>query len=953
MKRVGLVLCSLFVAACVTSRAPVTTTSGAQVKQEVSKRIIVPTELDQPLPWDPDVRKGRLDNGLTWYVEPNPRPADRVELWLAVRVGSVHEDEDQRGLAHFVEHMAFNGTRHFPGNSLVTYLESVGTRFGAHLNAHTSFEETIYKLQVPTDDDDLLDKGFLVLRDWASAMSMDEREIEDERGVVFEEWRRSRGASGRRWEAVTPLRFMGAPHAERRPIGTKESLETFSPGAARRFYADWYRPDLMAVVVVGDIDPDDAQRRIKEAFGLLENPLEARPRPDIEIPGHDETLVSVFKDPEEQRTVVSVLHKLPDREENTHRAYRDRMVQTLWQRGLQERLSDLGRDPEAPFQNAGVGNGRMNPTTGSQSGWAVAKDGRALDALDSLMVELERARRHGLTKGELSRAQKGYAESMRKAFVERDTGESRSVLQELIRNFTNGENVPGIAYEWAMTKAWLSKIKLDEVNAYGATWMGPDSRLVSLSMPDKDGGEQVTEDDVREVLDSIPDREIGPPVIEEVPDELMAKLPRPGDIEERAEEPEYGATILSLSNGATVIVKPTDFKAEEIRFRSWSWGGTSIEPDDRWIAATTATAIASQSGIGELSRSQLNRFLAGRRASVRPYIGETVQGLSGSTSPKDLETAMQLLHLSFVAPRFTDDGFELVRSRQMERIANRGLEPSTPFYDRFNELLWQGHPRTAPPSMGQIDKMDLDASEAIYERAFGGVEDMTFVFVGAVDMDTFEPLVERYIGSLPRGETQDFVDVGKRYAEDARADSIRKGIEPKARVRVRVVGEFDSTPENRHKLRALGSTLSILLREDLREARGGTYSVGARTADTHLPQQRYSVTVDFQCDPDRVYELRKAAWQILEQVRAGPVEPSVTERVAEQQRRSWETELKTNSYWLGAIQGNLQRGDDPELLAEYRTWHERITPEYVWEAAAMFLDLNRYVLVTLLPEGAD
>ena len=953
MKRLVLVACLLFVVACVRPGAPVTTSSGTAVKLEEGPRVVVPADLDQPLPWDPDVRKGQLPNGLTWYVEPNSKPADRVELWLAVRVGSVHEDEDQRGLAHFVEHMAFNGTANFPGNELVTYLESVGTRFGAHLNAHTSFEETIYKLQVPTDDAELLDKGFMVLRDWASGMLMDAVEIEDERGVVLEEWRRSRGASGRRWEAITPLRYRGAPHADRRPIGTKESLETFTPDAARRFYADWYRPDLMAVVVVGDMDPDAAQRRIETAFGGMTGPAEPRPRPDIEIPGHDETLVAVFPDPEEQRTTVTVLHKLPDREQNTHRAYREHMIQGLWRRGLSERLADLGRDPEASFQSAGAGSGRMNPTTGSHSGWAVAKDGRALEALEALMVELERGRRHGLTAGELSRAQKGYAESMRKAYVERDTGESRRVLQELIRNFTNGENVPGIAYEWAMTQAWLSKITLDEVNAFGAGWLGPDSRLVVLSLPDKEGGEEVSEDAVRSVLAAIDDMEIGPPVIEDVPEALMAKLPKPGRIEARVEEPEYGATILSLSNGATVIVKQTDFKAEEITFGAWSWGGTSVASDEQWVAGNTAAGIAWQSGVGELTRSQLDRYLAGARAHVRPYISETSQGLSGSTTPKDLETALQLAHLAVVAPRFDADAFALVRSRQAERVANRDLDPSTPFYDRFNELLWQGHPRTAPPSMEQIEQMDLETSRAIYERAFSGVGDMTFVFVGAIDPKTFEPLVERYLASLPAGEPLEFVDVGKRFAPDARADSVRRGIEPKARVRLRINGEFESTPESRHQLRALGSSLSILLREDLREARGGTYSVGARTSDTHVPQQRYSVTVDFQCDPERVDELRKAAWQILEQAKEAPISASVTERVAEQERRSWETELETNGYWQGAIQGNLQRGEDPGRLAEYRTWHERITPAYVHEAAKTFLDLDRYVLVTLLPEPAE
>ena len=952
MKRL-LVVCSLLFVACVTTRGPTVqeTSTGTQVRLEDGDKLKIPVDLSEPLPWDPNVQRGQLANGLTWYIEPNARPEDRVELWLAVRVGSAHEEDDQRGLAHLLEHMAFNGTRSFPGNTLVTYLESVGTRFGAHLNAHTSFEETIYKLQVPTDDEKALKKGFLVLRDWASAMMLEDAEIEAERGVVLEEWRRSRGAAGRRWETITPLRYQGAPHADRRPIGTKESLETFTSEQVRRFYADWYRPDLMAVVVVGDIDPEYAKERIETLFAPLGAPEEPRPRPPITIPGHEETLVAVIKDPEEKRSTVSITRKVPDVEETSHRAYRERIVQVLWQRGLADRLADLGRDPASPFQSAGAGNGRLNPTTGSENGYAVAKDGRAAEALEALAIELERARRHGLTQGEFNRARKSYHEGIRRGYVERDTAESRQVLQELVRNFTNGENVPGIAYEWAMTQAWLPGITLDEVNAYGAGWMGEDSRLVVVSLPDKEGGEEVAEAGVRAILASVESMDISPPVIEEVPRELVSDDPSPGSIEARAEEREFGATILSLSNGATVYVKQTDFKADAIGFRAWAPGGSSTVEDDAWVAANTATAIAWQSGLGEHSRTQIDRYLAGRRASVRPWIGETAQGITGSTTPKDLETALQLLHLTIAQPRFDADAFAVVQSRQQERVQNRDLDPSTPFYDRFNALLWQGHPRTAPPSMEQVAQMDLAKSEAVYETLFSGVGDMTFVFVGAVDPEVLEPLLERWIASLPSGKRLEFRDVGKRAAEGAAADSIRRGIEPKARVRLRLPGEFESTPVSRHKLRTLGSALSIVLREELREARGGTYSVRARTMQTHEPSGRYSVTVDFQCDPERVDELRKAAFQILEQAKAAPMHKSVTDRVAAQERRSWEEQLKTNSYWLGAIQGNLQRGEDPVSLAAYRTFHAQITPEYVHAAAQQFLDLDRYVLVTLLPEA--
>jgi len=912
----------------------------------------IPDDLSAEMPWDDGVRTGVLDNGLRWYVEPNKVPRDRVELWLAVRVGSVQEDDDQQGLAHLLEHMAFNGTENFPGNTLITYLESVGTRFGAHLNAHTSWEETVYKLQVPTDDPELLDKGFVVLSDWAGGMLLEDEAIEGERGVVLEEWRRSRGAWGRTWDITLPLLYKDAPHAQRRPIGTEESLKSFTPEAVRRYFADWYRPDLMAVIVVGDLEPDDAQRRIEEAFGgMPAAKADARAREDVIIPQHEETLVGIVADPEQTFSSVRLTHKFPDREENSHQSYRDTLVQRLYQSVMRERLTALARQPDAPLQSGFVGGGRMGPTTSSRTASASSRTGMEKEALEAVLLEVERAARYGVLPSELDRAKKAMVDSYRSMWVDRENQTSRRVLGELVRNFTNGETVPGVGYEYAAASVWIPEIAKAEVDALAKDFLPEDSRVIVVTRP---GGElpPLSEEDLLAAVAGVADAELAEPTDIVVPEALVSEAPEPATVVKKTRDEELGTVTWRLSNGAEVVLKTTDFKEDEIMFSGWQFGGHSQYEDADWIPAATASTIASNSGAGEWDRQQIQAYFAGRKGSARTSIGETAVSVSGNAAPKDLEAALQLLWLKVMEPRFTEDGLALAERSQLERVRTRLNDPSSRFWDLWSARLWQDHVRRGAWDEDDIAQMDLERSAAIYEDAFSDIGSGWFVFVGAVDEATLEPLITRWIGTLPDGEQQEWVDIGANPPDGAVADSIRAGIEPKARHRLRLHGAFENTSDNRHRLRTLSSVLSILLREELRENLGGTYSIGARAGEKELPGETWSITVDFQCDPDRLEELRKAAWQILEQVKQAPVAADVTQRVAEQERRGWETSLRSNRYWFGGIGGLLRRGEELSELARYRTLHERITPEYVHDAAQEFLDLDRYVLVTLLPEEA-
>jgi zinc protease len=962
-RRLAPALCALLLVACPARKPPVDAGSaaptqgvvvtpsaqGTRVTIDGGYVVTVPTDPDAPLPWDEGVSTGVLPNGLRWYVEQNAVPDDRVELWLAVRIGSVHEDDDQQGLAHLLEHMAFNGTEHFPGNTLITYLESVGTRFGAHLNAHTSFEETVYKLQVPTDEEELLSKGFVVLSDWAGGLSLLDEAIEGERGVVMEEWRRGRGAARRSWEATAGLRYRGAPHAVRQPIGTQESLETFTPDAVRRLYADWYRPDLMAVIVVGDIDPADAQRRIEEAFGGLTGPAEPRPRPPIAVPPHDETLVAITTDPEQRSSYASLTHKFADVEQVSHRAYREGLVARLYARVMQERFRELSRDPASPLRGAWVGQSRMTPTTSTQAVSASSQGGKELQALSIALEEVERGRRFGVLPSELDRARAATLDGYRSSWVDRDNNESRNVLQELVRNFTSGENVPGIGYEYAMASIWVPSITVEEVNAYAAAFLPDGSRVAVVTRP---GGDwpALTEADVLATLDGAAKAELTAPVDVQVPEALVADPPEPGAIVATIRDEDLGTVEWTFSNGAHVILKTTDFKEDEVRFMGWTPGGTSRVADADWIPASTATSIATRSGAGPFDSRQIEAYLAGRKANATVWMAETSQGIQGAAAPKDLPAALELAFLKLVEPRFTEEGFGLEERAMREQVTHRLNDPDTRFWDAWDALLWGDHPRHQPPTAATVEQLDRARSEAIYREAFGTIGAGTFVVVGAVDEATLAPLAARWIGSLPGGDPGSFEDVRGPLPEGARADSLQAGMEPKGHHRLQVHGSFESTPDSRHRLRALGKSLSIRLRELLREEMGGTYSVGARTWDTREPTEQYGIVVDFQCDPDRLPELRKAAWQVLEQAVAAPMDASVTQRVAEQERRSWEPELKSNAYWLNGLSGARRRGEDPSELARYRTLWERITPEYVHEAAREFLDLNRYVLLTQTPE---
>jgi len=909
--------------------------------------------LAEPIPFDSLVSRGALDNGMEWFIEENKEPQARAVLRLVVDTGSVLEDDDQLGLAHFVEHMAFNGTENFEGNELVDYLESIGMSFGPHLNAHTSFDETVYKLTVPTDDAATLEKGFMVLSEWAQSLSFDPDEIEKERGVVLEEWRRSRGAGGRYWDSVIEVNYHGSPYAERRPIGTEESLKTFDHEALKRFYTDWYRPDLMAVIAVGDFDPDTIQAHIEKYFGDMVNPDSPRERARSPIPAHDDVKINIFSDPEFTRVGFQLLDKQDHPEDPTYRGYRDGLLRGLAASVINERFGDISQQEDPPILGARAGMSRMTPTEGAAYVAGSTSEEGLMRGFEAALVELARFQRHGFTQAEMDRAVARRVQSFEKMYREKDTTKSATHVGELIRHYTNDESVPGVDREYELGLKYLNEFTLDELQAWVKGWMASGSLVIHLTLPQKEGLAVPTEDEVRALLADVAGREVEAPAEEVVDAPLLDPLPEPGEVVERGEIAELGVTTWVLSNGVEVWLKPTDFKADEILIRGWSPGGTSLIPDEQWIPSNTATGVRSKSGLADFDNRQLSKLLAGKSISTSPSISRFDERINASAAPRDLEAALQLMHLYFTNPAFTERGMGIYREGKEAAIANRLANPSTVFGDAYNELMWQGHVRWAPWTMETLEQFDLAASEAFFRARFADADDFRFVVVGNVDLEAVEPLLARYLGSLPSLDGADAPgDDGLRRVTGEHERTVRAGIEPKARFRMTLHGPFEGSWTERNHFGSMVDVLKVRLREELREERGGVYSVSASGSTYYNPEPEYRVTVDFQCDPERVDELMEAMYEVIEELRAGPIDASYVDAEKEKNRRGREESLRTNSFWRSAIVGAWKNGEDPLEILTWDARNDALTPEVVHAEAVKYLVLENVVEVRLLPEAA-
>ncbi len=908
-------------------------------------------EMDGPLPVDPKVTTGQLDNGLRYYVRENKKPEGRVFLRLVVNAGSLQEDERQRGLAHFLEHLAFNGTRRFERNAIVDFMEEAGMRFGSHVNAYTSHNETVYMLQLPTDKPELLDTGFQILEDWATAMTLDPLEIEKERGVILEEWRSRQGVGERLSEGQLPFIFYKSRYAQRKPIGSMIVVRNAPRERFEEFYKDWYRPNLMGIIVVGDINRDDIERRIIDIFGKLENPEGAPERDPSPVPDHEETLYSIDSDPELTISSFRLLTKRPVPPDHSARDYRQMIVERLYFGMLNRRLDERSREPNPPFIQASVGETRIAREKEALQQTVVFLEDRYQTGMDALMGETNRAVRDGFTENELERVKADVLRSLEGAYVERDKTDSDTYASEYTRAFTVDEPIPGIEMELQMTDAFLKEIALEEVNRIGERFAQESSRVALFSGPENAGWSLPSEDELIASIERASSIQLDPYDDQFLDVPLLAEIPQSGEIVSESYDESVDTHTWTLSNGAKVIVKNTDFQNDEVLMDAYSPGGHSLVLDDEYLSALMSTMILGESGAGAFNSIQLEKRLAGKTISVSPYLNSLYEGFSGSSSPQDLEAFFKLLYVQATQPRLDREAFGSLETRLKAMIVNRQQSPQSVFQDAIEEELYGDHPRHRPLNLELLEEIDPDLALAIYKSRFRDFSDFTFVFVGAIDLDELKSYAKTYLASLPATNREERgVHVDDDPAGGERKVLVEFGLEEKTSVRVLFNGEAEWSPENRYLMSVVRDLLNIRMRETLREENGGTYGVGVYASLIREPNARYSTGFAFSCDPANADLLIAAGLSEIMDLQERGVRVKNLEKVQEIHIRSFERSLKENGFWLRNLSSAAREGRPFEEIIEFPERARNFDPYEIQEAAKKYFNFENILLAKLNPK---
>jgi zinc protease len=908
--------------------------------------------VEEAIPLWPEVTHGRLANGLSYSILHHEKPEKRAFLWLAVNAGSVLEDEDQRGLAHFDEHMAFDGTAHFEKSAIIDYIEKIGMRFGADLNAYTSFDQTVYELEVPTDDKHFLSRGLDVLRDWASEVTYDPAEVERERGVVLEEWRLGRGANQRLFDKQAKVLFAGTRYADRLTIGLDSVIKTAPREALLRFYKDFYRPDLMSVIVGGDVEPKWIEQEIATRFSGLKNPSNERARGrsgEITAKG---TRISIESDHELQQISATVYNLIPERKQTTLKDLRRSLVEQLYSSMLSERLDEVRRAPDSPLRSASAGIFSLTREIDAFARAGEVKSGKVDAALRALFTEVLRVEKHGFGKSELERGRAQLARGYEESIAREKTASSRSLTEELVRNFLTGEFVVGAQAEGALAASILPSITLDELNAAGAPFSGDKNRVILISGPDQTKlpdqaqvGKLVAEVEAQPLEAWDEGSNSGP---------LMASAPKPGTITAEKQLSEaLGITEWRLSNGARVIVKPTDFEADSVIVQGFAPGGTALASDKEFNTARFAFTAVEEGGVGAFNPVALRKVLTGKNASAILFSTEQERGVFGGGSAKDLETALQLLYLRATAPRGDPAAFTTWKTSALERYAEQLRSPAAQFDRLSTGVLFNSHLRRIPPTAQDLEPLQLDPALAYYKDQLSDFSGFTFLIVGSVELPSLKPLVETYLASLPGGgKAQAEKDVKARKVAGVVEKTWKLGEAPKASVSLDFHGDEGWSRDKERDLFILSRVLQIRLREVLRNDLGGVYGVSAGGGISRSPHQERSFAIHFGCDPNNVDKLVAATRAALKEVKEHGATEAVLAKVREAYLRERETSLRQNGYWAGRLATLYRYGDDPALILDSASTIARMTPANVQAAAKLFLDDKQVYEAIMLPEKA-
>lgn len=896
---------------------------------------------DQPLSLDPEVRTGKLANGFTYYIRKNKTPEKRVVMYLAVKAGSILETEQQRGVAHFVEHMSFNGTKHFPKKALSNYLEQSGVRFGADLNANTNLDETVYQLPLPSDNPELLANGLQIMRDWAQEANIEAEDVERERHVILEEKRFRQGVQQRYEEQSILFCTNGSRHGSRLPIGTEEVLLKVTPEEIRSFYKDWYRPNLQALIVVGDIDVDQMEKDIKAKFADLKNPDQEKERTVYSAKLSGKNQYMQFIDPEWGGISIEILMKRPQLKMVTTNDYRNNMLKTLLAQMVSARFRQI---PFATF----------NDMTGGLSALSInltTKPAETQPSLQSVWLELRRMEEQGFTSAELERVKKSYQQKMADALKEKDKTPSETLIRPYLQHFLTGNIAPGIVKDHELTNQIIPDISLSEINDLMKYYMkGTDRDIIVKSSEEN----KPFLPDEATLLSWIEGVYIMPltPFVDNAQDlPLLKKVPTPGKISTIQDFEKVGVQQITLSNGVNVLLKKTDFQNDQIVFKGFAEGGSSLSDDADYLNAINAANAVAVSGVGNYTAQQLGEFLSGRQVQVVPFINDTYHGFSGATTKEDLSITLELLHAYFTEPRKDQEAFSILLGRSKEQFSVKGNNPNQVFMDTATLVLGNYHVRRRPQTLKSIDAIQLNRAYEIYKERFADASAFTFFFVGNMDIETIKPLLEKYLGSLPStGLKEKARDLGLNVPPGRIAKTVYKGSGKKSSVMLVYSGPFDYNFGNTIQMNAIADALKISLTQRLRDQEGGTYTPNVQLTLTKYPKSRFAMMVSFDCAVENVDKLIASTQDELNKMRTiGPSAENL-QKFKAARTVGLQTGSTNNGFWLDYLASQMMNKEPLNQFFDYGAVMNRITVQSVQKTAATYIQDKNYVRLVLMPE---
>lgn len=909
-----------------------------------------------PVPIDPKVRYGKLENGLTYYIRANKLPKERAEFYIAQNVGAILENDDQNGLAHFLEHMAFNGTKNFPGKLIINYFESIGVKFGANINAYTSLDETVYNLSdVPTTRESVIDSALLVLHDWSSFISLLENEIDAERGVIREEWRTGAGAERRMWKESNKLKYPGSQYAKRDVIGDTAVINNFSYKTLRDYYHKWYRPDLQAILIVGDVDVDKVEAKIKTMFADIPAAKNAGERPVYSIENNVEPIVAIVKDPEARVTRIGLEYKhdkLPVEIKTSVSGYALSIANNLISTMLGERFSEISQQGDAPFVGGYAFYGDLVKSKDAFQMLVVPHEGREAEGLKALLLEAEKVKRFGFTNSELERAKTDLLKRIEKAYNDRENQRNNQLVREYVRHFLDNEVIPGIEWEYQTLQMLLPQLKADMINQMAKSYVTDENLVVHITSPEKETVKVPAEAEIIQLIADSKKAELTAKAEEDLSKPLIEKAPKAGKIKKVSKNEQFGTTEWVLKNGVKVVFKPTKFKEDEILLSAFSQGGLSkVRKIADLPSAMLASSIVSSNGLGAFNQIDLDKVLTGKIASVTPFIDQYTEGFDGNSSVKDFETMLQLIYLNFTAIRKDDNSFKALMNMYNASLVNRASDPRSAFSDSVNVWITNKHPRNVIVNVDMLKKVDQDKAIAFFKERFALPADFTFVFTGNVNPDdeAVKNAVLTYLGGLKSlRKTEVFTDNNIRKPQGEVKKYFTKEMKiNKASNFILYNASLPYNVQTRTLMTAIGNILSMRYLESIREKEGGSYGVGVRGAMSNLPVPEATLLMQFDTDPEKQEKLMGIIHaEVAEIVKNGP-RPEDVQKVKENMLKKIDEDLAENSWWESAIVRLYQ--DKLNLVTDYKASVDAINPLLIQETLKKVTEQGNVLEVVMLP----